>query len=180
MWPFKKKKEKEEKAPELPELPELPKLSELPETKEFAPSPKPLKLPKSTLPSFPPSPAGEKISREAVKHAVTPSPPTPKPEPVERRTRELPKKARVPELSVREVSPKIKVEPVFVRIDRFQDSMAKFQDVKRKVLEIENLLRDIKELKAKEDAELHEWENEIQDAKSKLDKIDQTLFKKLD
>ena len=55
-----------------------------------------------------------------------------------------------------------------------------FEDIKTNILEIENLLKNIKDMKKKEEAELLEWEHEIQQAKTKLDQIDRTIFKKLD
>jgi len=70
-------------------------------------------------------------------------------------------------------------EPIFVKLDKFQTASENFEKVKEKVDEIEDTLKKIKEIKEKEDAELREWENEIQLIKSRISDIDVSLFKKL-
>lgn len=72
--------------------------------------------------------------------------------------------------------PKITKQILFVKIDDYKNAIQKLQEVKSKVMEIEKLLEDIKEIKVKEEIELEEWEKEIRDAKSKLEKIDKILF----
>jgi len=195
---FKKGSDEKEKSklPELPELPGLPSLSPKTPIKEDSTIPQ---LPeKNALPSFPSSPTGEKISHEAVKDAIN-QPETPqKPELVPSFTpnvshrplepakhvqeMRIPEKRvpRVAEIESKTVGRSTKVEPIFVRIDKFQEALSKFEDIKKNVLEIEDVLRNIKEVKKREEAELQEWEHEIQQAKTKLDQIDRTIFKKLD
>jgi hypothetical protein len=179
----KKEKKKEVKIPKLPELPPLPS--------ELGPPPKPIpgkikdELP--PLPSFPTSATGDKLGRETVKQTMR-EPPEEVPigKPGRPLTRELEEKeltgySLIPKRTVvKETKPLIKPQPVFVRIDKYEKSMAKFQEVKKKILEIENILREVKELKGREETELQEWEQEIQDAKNKLDEIDQTIFQKLE
>jgi len=183
MWPFKKKGGKsseenyEEDIPELPELPPLPDLglekTNLPEIKTRNELP--------LLPSFPNSETGEKISREAVKQAVRePFTSFPKP-PRKPLTRELEEREFVPvKQFVKEAYPTIKTEPVFIRIDKYQEAFSKFQEIKKQVTEIEYLLSNTKDIKAREEAELQSWQQEIQAAKEKLDSIDKLIFKKLE
>mgnify|MGYP001614977639 CR=1 FL=1 len=72
------------------------------------------------------------------------------------------------------------LEPVFVRIDKFEEAISSFHEIKKKVSEIEHLLKTVKEVKAKEESELGEWEFELQKIKSKIEGIDKSLFSELD
>jgi len=180
MFPFKKKKEEE--IPELPELPPLPSLnSQMPRKfKEGLPQ----------LPTFPSTKTGDDVSRQAVRRAIKePEEPEGYEEslptyPMTREiepsmTQEMPVKMKPMQIT-KEIIPSIRMEPVYIRIDRYQDSLSKFQEIKRKIMEMENLLKETRELKAKEETQLVEWEREIQEAKNKLDNIDKTIFKKLE
>ncbi len=141
------------------------------------------------LPSFPSSVAGERMSREIVKQAVKPTyeeidymesdeegeaeytsllPPP---------GRSVERSIEVPAIITK--SKEMKTEPVFVRIDKYQEALINFQDIKKRILETEDLLKEINEIKTKEEKELQEWEEEIKSAKEKLDKIDESLFGKL-
>ncbi len=73
-----------------------------------------------------------------------------------------------------------KIEPVFVRLDRFQMTIQTFEEIKAKIEEIENVLRKTSEIKIKEEQELAEWEREIQVIKSRIELIDKNVFNKLD
>ncbi len=189
VWPFKKKEKKEvkevgeEKIPELPELHELPPL---PKTLTL-PEKKPEKIRsekiKTELPSLPPFPVKEKITPKIEPTIKEPPVKVPAIRTIERpRTREIAKEAVPAPVTprVKEIKPSVRAEPVFVRIDKYQTALQNFQDVKKKVLEIENLLRDIKEIRSREENELRGWEQEISGAKEKLDKIDRTIFKKFE
>lgn len=206
-WLFGKKKEASE-LPELPPLtdssmrnPMFPEDKELTIKKEELPE-----LP--SLPSFPSSPSGNKITNAVVKQAINDTeenyeiseedqfPSFRQPEdmkilppliqkPLTRELDEsptLPIKPLVKEAKTKEIlpsAPSSRIEPIFVRIDKYHESLNSFQEIKKKVLEIENLLKDIKDLKTKEELELTHWEQEIQQAKIKLDNIDKTLFGKV-
>lgn len=73
-----------------------------------------------------------------------------------------------------------KVEPVFVRLDKFNMTMQTFEEIKMKIEEIENVLRKTSEIKSKEEQELADWEREIQMIKSRIELIDRNVFNKLD
>jgi len=70
-----------------------------------------------------------------------------------------------------------KLEPVYVRLDKFKESLELFEDIKDRISEIEDVLGKIKEIKGKEEKELADWEREIQVIKSRLEIIDNTVFK---
>ncbi len=76
-------------------------------------------------------------------------------------------------------SPIKKAEPVFIRIDKFEESIKVFQDIKSQISEIEKLIKNTKEIKSKEEEELLSWEKEIQAIKNQVEKINQDIFSKV-
>jgi hypothetical protein len=75
--------------------------------------------------------------------------------------------------------PTTRTEPLFIRVDKYKGAVDKIQDIKQKLIEIEKLLSDIKEVKNKEEFELEAWDKEIQEAKAKIDVVDKLLFSQL-
>ena len=72
------------------------------------------------------------------------------------------------------------IEPIYVRLDKFEAGLKTFEEIKHKVLEVEELLGRINEVREKEEIELQEWEKEIQLIKSRIEEIDSSIFSKLD
>lgn len=70
-----------------------------------------------------------------------------------------------------------KSEPLFIKLDKFESTISAFNEIKLKISEIESLLRNIREIKVKEEKELNEWEKEIESIKYRLDLIDKEVFK---
>lgn len=174
-----KKKDKQEAIP-LGELPELPDLPDFPEIKSVEkPSNIKEKLPEfgereelPALPSFPNSSIAERISQEAIKSELSSS--------IKPYTKEISPEHKEERRRVSEIYPKQESQPIFVRIDRFQNSLKNFNEVKKQLQEIESYLSDIREIRAKEDTELSEWEKELHEIKMKLESIDSVLFSKLE
>jgi len=181
---FNKNDEKKQNAsiPEIPKLPDLPELPKLGDVEDRD------KLPQ--LPSFPASNLGEKFSQSAIKEAVTGKkevmedaddfeedqmmPIPPKIEaPRTRDIEDVPHGFKEAAKAVR------KAEPVFVRIDKFEQSLKVFEKAKSKVMDIEKMLKDIKKLKEKEEEELNNWEKEIQTTKEQIERVDKELFSKI-
>jgi hypothetical protein len=73
-----------------------------------------------------------------------------------------------------------KAEPVFIRIDKFEESIKIFQDIKSQISEIEKLIKNTKEIKAKEEEELSSWEKEIQTIKNQVEKVNQDIFSRVE
>ncbi|MCK5044037.1 hypothetical protein KAR52_03490, partial [Candidatus Pacearchaeota archaeon] len=164
-----KKKEKESKKKEISSLPELPKLPEFPErTNQIDPIPK--------LPSFPINSLGERFSQNTIKEAVTGKK---EDEEVfdadefaetEEDMRMMPKPLQEPPMGMRKFNGEISrfsheqkpssAEPVFIRIDKFEESLQIFEKTKKQILEIENTLKNIQKIKDEEEKELEYWENE--------------------
>ena len=181
---FSKKEEKEE-------IEGIPKLPELPSPKNFSI--------KSNLPEIPTgipainskevgSPAllpdiKEKSSQEVIKQIINKpeiSEPITFQKPIKKetiRTIEL-EPSKTEEEFIKPVTKKI--EPIYIRLDKFQIAIGTFEEIKNKIIEIEELLKKTKETKIKEEQELTEWETEIQVIKAKIDSIDKNIFSKLD
>lgn len=65
---------------------------------------------------------------------------------------------------------------VFVKIAHYKEAMRKMDDIKDKLIEAEKLLRNLEELKRKENEELRTWHQDLQIIKQGLLNIDKTLF----
>ena len=94
---------------------------------------------------------------------------------------EFPRTIELPEKSEKtRVGNKIKkIEPVYVRLDKFKASLEAFEDIRTKIVELEELLEKIKEVKEKEEKELEEWEREIQILKSRIEAVGNSIFNQL-
>jgi hypothetical protein len=183
---------KDEKVPEIPKAPSIPDLPELENKKE---------LPE--LPSFPNNTLNEGFNREIVKSAVNDDSSYSNSSEVEVNVEELPREFKLDALPPQNQfpprmqssimndlmssqplrqSPKKEEDsnkPIFVRIDRFNESKKEFEDIKKTVKEIENTLRKLKENKSKEDTEIMNWTINLEDVKAKLAEIDSNIFNKL-
>ncbi len=198
-----KKEEVKKNILSIPELPELPKLPELPYMDEF--SYEDNSLPQ--LPKFPNNPLGDKFSQNTIKEAISgkkedkevfDAEDFPEEErsgmmqkPLQRPLREdfedyeesistKPRSKGVSQNFVAKNYMTKKAEPIFIRIDKFEESMKIFQDIKSQVSEIENLIKNIKEIKSKEEEELTSWETEIQLIKNKIEKVNQDIFSRIE
>lgn len=229
MWFAKKKEEsslnqQNNPLPDLPDLPEVPQnppnTFTIPAEKDFSPSKnKPVTLP--ALPAFPNSSTANRVSRDAIKSALAPSPPptppvlqtvSPKPytqeieedmtkfiepsghfriessdsdrESDDSRQKEAEEEVSIPlpepRIPIRKVERVSSTQPIFIRLDKFQNSAKNIHEIKRNVSEVESYLASIKEVRDKEGREILEWEHLISETKSKLENIEKTLFSTLD
>jgi len=182
---FKKKEKKEEtEIPKLPEIPELPELPEFPETTEESKMSEPL----PQLPSFPNGNLGNRFSQNTIKEAITGKkeeeaeaeeisekiPMMQRPLIRETETREQEFSAPLQRTKTREA------EPIFIRIDKFEEGSKTFEEVREKISEIENMFNDVKSVREKEEKELELWENEIKEVKEKIEKIDKNVFSQIE
>lgn len=189
---FKRKKE-DKKSWEVSKLPELPPLPELPEIEDensenFI----------HQLPRFPNDSLGEKFSQNTIKEAITgkkeergfadefatreemqmmQEPPERKFFPV------IPKDKIRKEISTsfEESAKKIReTEPIFIRMDKFDEGLKALEETKKQISEIEKLLKNTREIKEAEEKELEFWEKQIQNAKEQIEKIDKNIFSKIE
>jgi len=183
---FSKKEKKSEEG--IPELPRLPRLPDLPNWEEKN---------ISSLPSFPSSPAGKRFSQESIKDAVSGkkeeddfyadefpnSEMRMMREPLRKPMTEEVEEEIDEEFSESPVSPtktfKQETEPVFVRIDKFEEGLRTFEAIKSQISEIEKILAETRRIKEKEDIELRSWENELKRMKGEIEKISRDIFSKI-
>ncbi len=148
--------------PKLPEIPKLPELPELPGAEE-RPAPR--------LPSYPTTSLGEKEDEGFGKDEFAPE---------EYKGRRIPKPLTQLRRDIGEMPAKAEnVEPVFIRIDKFEESLKTFENIKRQISDIETMLSDIKKIKEDEDVELTHWERETASVKEQIEKIDRDIFSKV-
>lgn len=184
---FFNKKKSEEKTPTLPPLPKLP---EFPRISEIGSSRLPFQLP-----SFPDSPIGQKFSQNTIKDAVAGEkesegvqgdefsrgiqmrPELPRMPLTLEEDEEIPP---LPRKIIRTQSRTKKSEPLFIRIDKFEESLEIFEKIKQQVEEIENILTNIKQTKSQEEFELENWEKEMRNIKSQIEKVDNNLFSNIE
>lgn len=199
---FNKNKKKESSYPEV-NLPELPKLPELPDnhlsSTSFLPKSKP-----NALPRFPSNSLGNKFSRDSIKDAVSGEkeddeikqfeqeiqtrPKTPiktlrREVLPEEENEELPvpkynKPKSIEEFPSPNVSPKN--GPIFIRLDKFEESLETFNKIKKQISNVDKLLKDIKRIKEQEERELESWESKLQTIKKQIEKIDKDIFSKIE
>lgn len=73
-----------------------------------------------------------------------------------------------------------KKEPVFIRIDKFEESLKAFEKAKKEVNEIEHMLKEIMKVKDEEEKQLDSWSKEMIRIKEQIDKVDKDIFSKLE
>ena len=174
---FEKKEIKKEVPISLPKLPELPDFPKLDDEEEEVDD----KIFK--LPSFPTSSFGEKFSQNAIKEAVSGK----KEESEVFADDEKETMQEPPQKFIRQEMPegfgetsRIKTaEPIFVRIDKFDESSQMLEGIKKKVLEMEKMLGEIKKIKEEEEKELKLWEKNVQMIKEQIKKIEGDIFSKI-
>ena len=198
---FGKKREKKEVFMSPPELPELPKLPNLPDLDENSKNTREI----HQLPSLPNNSFGKKFSQNAIKDAVSgeeedeevfdadefgsDSEESPKMQkPLQRKIEPARRMSMTRELEGEEIPSEFKeaairvrkAEPIFVRIDKFEDALHLFKKASAKISEMEKILKDIAKIKEEEEEELEAWEKEIQSIKQEIEKIDKEIFSKVE
>ncbi len=71
-------------------------------------------------------------------------------------------------------------KPVFVRIDKFREARNSLEKIKQGLNEIEDLLSQVREVKAKEDQELLSWEKEMENVKARISNITTDIFERVE
>ena len=188
---FNKKKgvKKEEEKKEFSSLSALPKLPKLPELTESDNEEEQV----YKLPSFPSNSIGKKFSSNTIKEAVAGEKEDEflandfMDEDEKRMMQEPARRSFIEEIGEEpqkskrfgRVKEKTIIEPIFIRIDRFEEALKVFNEAKKKIFEIERILEDIRKEKEKEEDELKTWENEIRSMKEQIEKVDRDIFSKI-
>ncbi|MDD5193844.1 MAG: hypothetical protein PHF67_04650 [Candidatus Nanoarchaeia archaeon] len=187
-WFNKKKKEDELGMPSLPELPDLPEFDAQPKLPELPPG-LPTEEPSQIHSIQPPEikPLFQNQTQPSFKKFVPSNYPV-RSEPIEglgvrtiggmkTRTLEIEEpKIEPPQFEQKTIR---KIEPIYIRLDKFETTVNSINEIHTKVREIESLLSKTKEIKLREEKELEEWEKEIQGIKSRMEFIDKNVFSKV-
>lgn len=188
----KKKGIQNEDLPQLPPLPTLPKIDEKSQ-KSFSKHP--------PLPQYPSTSIGNSFSQNTIKEAISGERESDEyseeEDFQEERTISPLSKIRSREIKEKEegnfqhafeedslegmrIKQKGKEEPIFIRIDKFEESLNLFTKIKKQIREADKMLNEIKETKKEEDKELTSWENNLQSMKQQIETIDSNIFSKLE
>ncbi len=88
----------------------------------------------------------------------------------------IPAQVRIPESN--EQAPE--QGPIFVRLDKFKSSKKSLENIKEKLMEIEELLKKTREIKDKEEQEIEFWEKELQALKTRIHRVTEDIFEKVE
>ncbi|HLA22944.1 MAG TPA: TM1812 family CRISPR-associated protein [Candidatus Nanoarchaeia archaeon] len=180
------------KLPELPKLPDLPRMSD-----DFLMDRNNL----SRLPTYPKNDLGNDFSKNAIKDAVSgrkesdgefaddfsynekmmrsPQKKLAVEMPLQRMEKNFNNQKFREQKNFRREGFVKEAEPIFVRLDKFEESLEIFEDAKKRISEIERTLSEIKKIKDRQEEELSDWEKEINDIKHKFEKIDREIFSRI-
>ncbi len=70
-------------------------------------------------------------------------------------------------------------EPFFVRIDKFNQAKDNFEDISRKLNDLDKLIEKMDELKVKENKEIEDFKKDTESIKQTLTQVDKEIFSKL-
>lgn len=73
-----------------------------------------------------------------------------------------------------------KAKALFIKIDKFKEILASIELMERKASELENIIRGLKEVRAKEEQLLSGWHQEIEELKTKINLIERALSEKIE
>ncbi|HOW36661.1 MAG TPA: hypothetical protein PLK34_00195 [Candidatus Pacearchaeota archaeon] len=79
----------------------------------------------------------------------------------------------------REIVTKSKEDSVFIKLEKFEESLDLFTDMKKQLVEAEKLLNKIKEVKEQENDELVSWTTKMESMKNQIERIDKNIFSKI-
>lgn len=72
--------------------------------------------------------------------------------------------------------PAQKPNETFVKVERFNAAHRSLTTIRKKIDELDNSLRKIREVKLREEQELSSWEKEVTSLKSRLQEVNDSLF----
>jgi len=145
------KKKKEKEFPEFPKLP--PKMPESPRYESpIREMEEPEEMPQEPIPI-----------RKPIFEALPPMR-----EPIVEPIREEMRESVFPETPTR--------QPVYIKLSKYKSAVKSIKEIHAKLQEAEKTLAQILEIKAKEDAEIEKWREEITSIKNRLMEVDKDLF----
>jgi hypothetical protein len=179
---FKKKEVKKEVAKlEIPKLPDIPALPEIPNISAND------EMPDETiyhLPSFPNSFLGDRFSQYNIKEAVTGEKEEEEQaddfaEEMQMMQKPLVKTESKTIQPARAFEKPKETEPLFIRIDKFEEGSRNFENVKKQISDIEKMFDSLKKVKEDEEKEMSVFEDELRQIKEKIENIDNNIFSRV-
>jgi predicted ribosome quality control (RQC) complex YloA/Tae2 family protein len=82
----------------------------------------------------------------------------------------------MPKKMISEETQDKKTEPIFIKIDRYEEALDYINSVRDKIKEIEDMIENLKKIKRDEDQALDEWKENLNQIKEKLMIVDRNLF----
>jgi len=163
----------------MPELPAAPVLPELPKKKDDLPE----------LPVFPGGSNNESFNQEIVKSAVSDIS-----SPGENKvSMEIPSNFHMtegpgggslipPRPSISSPTYKSSAEdtPIFIRIDKFREVQEELAKINEQISEAISVVKIMKEAKEKEGREISSWETEMEKMHTKLDDMNENIFRRIE
>lgn len=70
------------------------------------------------------------------------------------------------------------VKAVYVKIDKFREARESLDKISGSLVEIEDLLKQVRDVKAKEDRELSSWEKDLENIKTRINSINTNIFER--
>lgn len=67
-------------------------------------------------------------------------------------------------------------KPLFIKIDKYKESVKTMDSIKVKLEEAQELIKNLTKLREQEEKELQEWQSSLDDVRQKLMKVDKNLF----
>jgi hypothetical protein len=116
-----------------------------------------VKIPKSPIPSPPVKPAPIKVKTQPAEVPAV-------------RTHSIPRGGAAISDSV---------EPIFIRIDKFQLAKKNLEQIKEKVEEMEQIIGKIRTIKEKEEEDIKSWSDEVARLKMSISEIDSNVFSQI-
>ncbi|MEK6913935.1 MAG: hypothetical protein AABW47_04685 [Nanoarchaeota archaeon] len=181
---FNKKDKKEVRGEGIPRLPDIPQLPELPRLPEFADTDEYSNEKLAKLPGLSNNFERNNFSQYNIKNAVTGEKEVEEDADdfairSEMQTMQNPPIKEKDFSSIQERPRTKEAEPLFIRIDKFEDGSRAFEGVKKQIIEVEKLFNDLKKVKENEEKEIRLFESEIKQIKDKLEGIDRNIFSKV-
>ena len=82
----------------------------------------------------------------------------------------------IPEFPREESSSSFERKPLFIKIDKYENSMAILNSIKEKLDEANSIVSELRQIRRDEDEQLDEWSEHIRAIKEKLTNVDSMLF----
>lgn len=68
---------------------------------------------------------------------------------------------------------------LFIKVEKFKEIVASIEMISRKIGELEDIAQKIKQIKSKEDSEIADWDEQLNEIKTRLERIEESLESKI-